>query len=105
MPQWQGSTRKQRLPGNWETLRKRVLRRDGYQCTAQLRDAGRCPETATDVDHIKPNDDDSESNLTSLCGWHHQQKSSREGAAAAARHRAKIRKKRYLPKEAHPGLL
>jgi 5-methylcytosine-specific restriction protein A len=64
----------------------------------------RCSEYATDVDHIRPGDDHSEANLRSLCEWHHQQKSSREGAAALAAKRRKI-EQRFRRNEAHPGLL
>jgi 5-methylcytosine-specific restriction enzyme A len=59
---------------------------------------------ATDVDHIRPGDDHSESNLRSLCGFHHQKKSSHEGGAAMAAKRRDIEKK-FRRQEAHPGLL
>lgn len=104
MPQWEGSDRRQRLPANWPTLRRRVLRRDGGRCTALDRAGARCAEPATDVDHIVAGDDHREANLTSLCGWHHQRKSSREGAAALAAKRRRIAK-RFQRTEAHPGLL
>lgn len=97
---WIGSTRRARLPRDWSARRARVLRRDGYRCTAA--DYGeRCPEPATDVDHIEPGDDHSEANLASLCGWHHARKSAREGAAAAHANRAQ----RVRPPEPHPGAI
>lgn len=104
MPQWAGSDRRSRLPANWSVLRKRILRRDGYQCTHRDEDGVRCTEIATDVDHIRPGDDHSELNLRSLCGGHHRKKSSSEGAAAAYAKRKKIANsfKRY---EGHPGSL
>lgn len=103
MAGWASSDRRERLPANWVVIRKRILRRDGGQCTERLNTGARCPEVATDVDHIRPGDDHSDSNLTSLCGWHHSRKSSREGGIAYAKkkrqHAAKFRRS-----EDHPGL-
>ena len=98
---WIGSTRRARLPADWSRRRSRVLRRDGYQCTA-TDDNGerqRCEEPATDVDHIEPGDDHSDANLTALCGWHHARKSAREGGQAASARRIPRRR----PPEPHPG--
>ncbi len=106
MPNWEGSDRKERLPADWAELRRRVLRRDGYQCTA-IRDDGeglRCPEPATDVDHIRPGDDHRMSNLRSLCGWHHRRKSSGEGGRARALARRRY-ERQFSRVEPHPGLL
>lgn len=104
MPNWQGSDRRSRLPADWPKRRLRVLRRDGGQCTALTEAGGRCDSTATDVDHIRPGDDHSDSNLTSLCSYHHRIKSSREGAAAKHARRRKIAG-RFKRTEQHPGLL
>jgi 5-methylcytosine-specific restriction protein A len=105
MPQWSGSDRRERLPDNWSAIRRRVLRRDGYQCTARDLTTGvRCAEPATDVDHIVPGDDHRETNLRSLCGWHHRRKSSSEGGAARAARRRGFEKK-FQRTEGHPGLL
>lgn len=104
MPGWQGSDRRDRLPPDWEKRRQRVLRRDGYQCTARDQYDVRCTEPATDVDHKRPGDNHEDWNLTSLCGWHHDKKSSKEGAQAAYKKRAVIRKK-FRRVETHPGLL
>lgn len=85
---WATSTRRGRLPKDWPARRRRVLERDRYQCQHVREDTGRiCALPATDVDHRTPGDDHSDANLRSLCGWHHDQKSSREGAAAAERNR------------------
>lgn len=65
---------------------------------------GICGEYATDVDHIRPGDDHQESNLRSLCGPHHRQKSSSEGAQALKAKRTRISKK-FVTTEDHPGLL
>lgn len=100
---WAGSDRLQRLPPDWAKIRKRILRRDGFRCT-HIDDGVRCAEPATDVDHIRPGDDHRETNLRSLCGPHHQAKSSREGAEALKKKRRQI-DQRFRRREAHPGLL
>ncbi len=102
---WQGSDRLQRLPPDWKQRRARVFRRDGHRCTALDPQSGqRCPEAATDCDHIRPGDDHSDGNLRSLCAWHHQRKSSTEGGTARA---AQWRRndKKFRRTEQHPGLL
>jgi hypothetical protein len=63
-----------------------------------------CGALATDVDHIKNGDDHRDSNLRALCGPHHRQKSSREGAQAANANRRKIAQ-RFVRDEDHPGLM
>jgi 5-methylcytosine-specific restriction protein A len=101
MPGWKNSNRRNQLPADWEKIRERTFRRDGYRCTAIRADTGnRCPDRATDCDHVDQsrNWDHSDENLTSLCSWHHDRKSSAEGGRAkAARYAAKKRR--------HPGLL
>lgn len=82
-----------------------MLRRDGYRCTVKLTYGERCPEPATDVDHIVPNDDHSLDNLRAICEWHHDKKSGSEGARAAHFRRRAISKKLRRPVETHPGLL
>lgn len=107
MPGWRGSDRKERLPENWAALRKQILRRDGWQCTHIRTDGDgteRCPEVATDVDHIVPGDDHDPSNLRALCRYHHEKKSGAEGARAKAAARRRVAR-RFLRQEAHPGSL
>ncbi len=104
MPRWEGSDRRQRLPADWDKIRRRILRRDGHRCTHRDEYGKRCEEPATDVDHIVAGDDHREANLTSLCGWHHQRKSSREGALAKAKARRRADRK-FRRTEDHPGLL
>jgi 5-methylcytosine-specific restriction enzyme A len=99
VPGWEGSTRRERLPGNWKQLRSAVLKRAGDRCQAIEHDGSRCPERATDVDHIRPGDDHALANLQALCSWHHGRKSGQEGG----RSRKWISKKR--PAERHPGLI
>ncbi len=85
------------LPPNWYRTRKRILRRDGYRCTHIRYDTGtRCTELATDVDHKDPLGGEADSNLTSLCGYHHREKSSSEGGRAVHKGKAKPKK--------HPGM-
>ncbi|MFI6444729.1 HNH endonuclease [Kitasatospora sp. NPDC050543] len=97
---WTNSDRAQRLPKNWPTIRRRILRRDGHACMAVFSDGRRCGMPATDVDHIERGDDHSDANLRALCGWCHQKKSSSEGGTAAAS-RA-VRQAR--PTAQHPAL-
>lgn len=94
---WEDSTRKQRLPSNWQKLRLFILDRDGYRCTVIKRDGCRCWDPAGEVDHIIPNDDNSPANLAAICTWHHRRKSSIEGNEARRRHPAS------RPPEPHPG--
>lgn len=98
---WSTSTR--RMPPDWHRQRGRIRKRDGHQCTEQI-NGQRCPEPGDHVDHIMPASQggtEDDTNLRTLCAWHHGQKSSREGAAAAAAKRAQARR----PTEPHPGLI
>lgn len=83
-PAWAGSNRSDRLPPNWRALRRFVLKRDEWRCTA-IDDGVRCKQGATDVDHVDPGDDHSLGNLTSLCLFHHRAKTAAEGNAARRR--------------------
>ncbi|TGN83919.1 HNH endonuclease [Streptomyces griseoluteus] len=104
MPNWAGSDRRDRLPADWPRIRLRVLRRDGNRCTHRNQYGERCEELATDVDHIVPGDDHREFNLRSLCGFHQQAKSSREGALALTAKRRRINQW-FKPTETHPGYI
>lgn len=75
---WQGSTRRAALPPGWGRIREQVLRDAGYRCQ-RVEDGSRCPEPATDVDHVRLRD---ERELQALCAGHHASKSGREGAEA-----------------------
>lgn len=97
---WAGSTRKDTLPADWDRLRRAVLKRDGGRCT--WRDNGqRCPELATDVDHIHDRDDHSMRNLRSLCSAHHLKRTSQQAYAAKMAIKALGR----LPEEPQPGII
>jgi hypothetical protein len=95
---WETSDRSDRLPSNWRTIRRRILERDGWRCTAV--DLGRrCPEPATEVHHFVNRDIHDDDALVSLCARHHRVETQRE--AAQARHRIT----RIRPTEQHPGLI
>ena len=94
---WEGSTRKQRLPANWQQLRAVVLTRCGGRCEAIMRSGKRCHDKATDVDHIIHGDDHSLSNLQGLCTWHHKRKTAIEANAS------RTRPTQARPPETHPG--
>lgn len=87
---WEGSARTDELPHDWAQIRAAVLERDRYRCS--------CGAQATDVDHIRPGNDHSLTNLQALCRRCHTAKSSREGNQARWQHR------RARPPERHPGL-
>jgi hypothetical protein len=102
---WKNSDRRDRLPANWGSIRKKVLERDGYRCT-WAENGKRCPERATDVDHRRPKTDDHrESELRSLCCRHHSLKSAREGHAIRQKALNESRSKFRRGGETHPGLL
>jgi hypothetical protein len=112
--QWQGGSRRSTLPPEWAPeIRPAILDRDGHRCTwiTDLDDGGpsdylagdydpdlRCPRRATDVDHIGDAHDHSPGNLRSLCSWHHDRRSSKQGNAARRRYSNR------RPPERHPGL-
>ena len=72
---WEGSTRRQRLPPDWERRRKRILERDPIckVCDNAL---------STIADHIVPGDDHSYENLQGICDPCHREKTQREAAEA-----------------------
>ena len=98
------TTRRERLPSNWSTIRRQVLERDGNRCcwiTLNLDGRPvRCTSPATDVDHIRRGDDHSLDNLQSLCNHHHLVKTQGESVAAKKEIQQRFRRK---PEE-HPGL-
>jgi hypothetical protein len=93
---WEGSTRRQRLPPNWDSeIRPAVFALYGDVCHM-------CGQLGADeVDHVEQGDDHRLENLRPIHGWRtpqrcHVYKSSREGAAA--------RPRLHRPPEVHPGL-
>ena len=109
---WTTSNRRQRLPTNWNKLRKQVLAKANYKCAGldpvttpppPGREAeGRhhrwhhpaCTMRATDVDHIIAGDNHELSNLQALSHACHTAKTTRENTAAKARIRATAARER-----------
>ena len=90
-PVWHGSTRKQRLPPNWATLRTQTETRAHGRCEATR--IGRhhhtdCTGFGTDCDHITPGDDHSPQNLCWLSHPCHKAKTADE---SRTRNRARTR--------------
>lgn len=106
---WSGSDRKETLPANWEYLRQRTFKRDGYRCVATTIDGTRCRETKNlECDHVGARDNHELSNLRTLCHWHHLRRSSGQGGRAAAQAQRKRRvqfrrPEEQLPAYANPG--
>lgn len=105
-----GSWRTEALPPEWERLiRPRILARDGGMCLwglvpGEAEPGYVCSAAATDVDHIIRGGGHHDANLRSLCGPHHQAKSSGEGGRAAGALRTAMAVAKYRPAEPHPGL-
>lgn len=88
---WANSTRRARLPKDWTKRRARILKRDPL-----CRIAGpTCTSRSTEVDHVIPSDDHSDSNLQGLCAPCHQAKTLAERPRPASRRRTP---------ETHPAL-
>lgn len=81
-PPWQGSTRSQRLPKDWQTRRQIVFNRDNYVCYL----CGSNNPPADTVDHVIRGDDHSLNNLKPVHDKQpphcHRFKSSSEGHEA-----------------------
>lgn len=93
---WEGSDRVRRLPSGWRKLRAEILARDPTCKICGVRPSGFCDHIVAMTDDHRP------SALQGVCGPCHDQKSAREGAAAA---KAKGKPTRQRPAERHPGLL
>lgn len=105
MPGWINSDRKEHLPPDWEKRRRQRLAIDDNRCTGRIYVEGRwarCEAPAVDVDHINGRDNhDVYKDLRSLCEWHHDKKSSREGAKAINDRMLEVRQM-YRRTEKHP---
>ena len=97
---WAGSTRKESLPVDWERLRRACFKRDGHRCT-WIENGQRCPEPATDCDHINDREDHSLRNLRSLCSDHHLRRTSKQAHEA----RKALKALGRLPEEPQPGII
>lgn len=89
---WEGSTRKQRLPGDWPIRRGLVRGRAHNMCEARTHHPA-CDGIGTDCDHVVQGDDHSLDNLQWLSGPCHKAKTAAD----------KTLWKRSP--EPHPGLL
>lgn len=88
---WSGNSatnRREELPPNWEKIRQDVLDRDGGRCVWLVPSGARCPNDATDVDHIGSKRVHESWNLRSLCGPHHDKRTAVQGMQEAARRRS-----------------
>lgn len=104
---WATSTRRQRLPANWDTIRTQVRDRAHGRCQGQdvlkvgaIGHAPRCNGKGNDADHIKPGDDHGMGNLQWLSTPCHTAKTARE---TAERNKAQAEARRRT--ERHPGAL
>ena len=116
---WTASTRRQRLPNNWNKLRQQILQRNANKCAGlphpmgsptQVRGgtptptgrwhAAGCNGHATDVDHIIPGDDHSTGNLQPLSRACHAAKTTAETLARTATRHAMTQHK-HAP---HPNM-
>jgi len=82
-------------PGNWASLRARVLARDGSTCTT-------CGQPAYTADHVTPvaqGGSHDMSNLAAICKPCHDAKTKAEARAGWTKKRSRKR-----PPEQHPGL-
>jgi hypothetical protein len=88
-------------PVGWKQIRRRILERDGWQCTWTNHTGQRCTEAATEVDHLGDPDDHNLDNLATKCHSHH---ASKTGHQAAAARWSRVRALRARPQR-HPGLV
>ena len=95
---WSSSTRAQRLPSNWQAIRRQILARDHHTCQAHTHTPD-CDGRATEVDHIAPGDDHRLENLQGLSQPCHLAKTRAEDAARRQSARDQARR----PQEDHPG--
>lgn len=77
-PPWKGSTRRSRLPPDWNRLVAVVLDRDDRRCYL-------CGRYANRVDHIVAGDNHHPSNLAAICYPCDLRKSGSEGGRAVHR--------------------
>ena len=94
---WDTSDRRARLPRNWPTLRRAILKRDRGVC--QLRHPG-CLIRATEVDHIVAGDNHAPGNLRALCSSCHKGVTAVQAKTA----QAAVRTRGKRDAEPHPGL-
>ena len=98
---WQGSTRRSRLPDDWEARRAASSQRAGGRCEGitlageERWHVDECDGVGTDCDHDVPGDDHELDNLRWLSGPCHDRKTLEEHRRRASRARR--------PLEQHPA--
>jgi hypothetical protein len=103
MAAWEGSTRKETLPPDWEQRRQAVFARDGNRCVIIKQDGRRCWDRENlECDHIGDREDHRLESLRTICSWHHQRRSASQGGTASAN---RLRPQTKRPPETHPGLI
>lgn len=95
---WSSSDRRERLPANWQDIRRQVRLRAHGRCEAEEHAPGCCGD-GSDADHKTPGDDHRLENLQWLSAPCHRAKTTRE---ATARNQAR-KQARLRPREQHPG--
>lgn len=95
MSAWAGSTRRRRLPSNWEAIRAKVKARAHGRCEA-LAHVPDCDRIGTQCDHIKAGDDHSMRNLQWISAPCHAAKTRADNGGIRPVNR---------PPEPHPGSL
>lgn len=68
---WDTNNRKQRLPPDWQGIRRCILDRDQHRCMVIKRDGTRCWDRATDVHHLGNSTDHRDEALALVCQWRH----------------------------------
>lgn len=93
---WEGSTRRERLPPDWDWRVAETFREYGDWCHV-------CGERGADeVDHVIAGDDHRLENLRPIHSWQTRQRCH---VFKTAREAADARWRPYRPKVKHPGLL
>lgn len=87
-----------RSSSSWHRQRARILKVAGRRCQHLLEGGARCPEWATEVDHIQPLADggaDRLSNLQALCHRHHAEKTTVENTERSRAKREAVLKRHH----------
>jgi hypothetical protein len=95
--------RKKRLPGNWDSLRQRVLFRDNWLCYI-------CNKKGADaVDHVIPNDDNHMDNLKAVHEnvepFCHRKKTANEAFQAKQANQPRVFGESLLERARREGIL
>jgi 5-methylcytosine-specific restriction enzyme A len=96
---WDGSTRRETLPPDWEQRVAAVRARSGGRCEQIKSNGRRCANPSREVDHAVERLDHAVDHLRDLCYWHHRVKTQAEATAARWPSRQKT-----TPVERHPGM-